>query len=226
MSRPFILEATGANEASPAILEAARVVSGGGIVVHPTETLYGLAVDPWNEAALRRLTGLKGRDASRGIIVLVADRAGAADLIDARCERVWRPFAELFWPGPLTLVVDPGPWAPAGVRGAGGGIAIRWSGDDVAQALVRAVGGPITSTSANVSGQPPARSAAEAAQAFGHRVDLILDAGPRAGGVPSTLLDLTCGRAVILREGAISRSSIEAVAARVRMSRTDGGESA
>lgn len=226
MIAPVILDARGRDEASPEIREAARVISSGGIVVHPTETLYGLAVDPWNDEALRALFELKGREAGRGVIVLVADALGAAGLIDPHLEPAWRPFAERFWPGPLTLVMEPGPRAPAGVLGATGGIAIRWSAGAVAQALVRAVGRPVTSTSANVSGEPPAKSAAEAARIFGAGVDLILDSGPSEAGVPSTLLDLTGGRAVILREGAIPRASIEAVAAHVRMSRTEGGEPA
>jgi len=207
---------------SAALDEAARVIGGGGIVVHPTETLYGLAVDPWNDRAVARLLELKGRQASAGLILLVESAEAARSLTRSDAGDQWLLLAREFWPGPLTLVLPASPSAPGSALGAEGGVAVRLSSDPVARALVRASGKPLTSTSANRSGGVPAATAAEAATLFGAEVDLLLDAGPRASGIPSTIVDLSGPVVRIVREGAVSRSAIETCLSRARIAGPSG----
>jgi len=213
-------------EREVSIREAAAVIGRGGIVVHPTETVYGLAVDPWSEAAVRRLRGLKERGDDCGFILLVSSLEGARGLVASGTPIAWIAIAEEFWPGPLTLILPPGPAAPGGVRGANGGLALRLTADPIAAALVLASGVPLTSTSANLKGRPPAVTGGEAARELAGRVDVVLEAGPRSSGAPSTILDLTQARPRIVREGAISRSRIEASLRRVKIHGRIGGRRA
>lgn len=193
--------------------EAAAVIARGGIVAHPTETLYGLAADPWNEEALRRLVDLKGRESGKGLILIAADRDEVASLVLPGAHGAWLRLAERFWPGPLTLILPAGPRAPGGVLGKSGGVAMRISSDPLARRLVIAAGRPLTSTSANRSGEPPATSAAGVAAALGSGVDLVLDGGSREDSSPSTLVDLLGDRPRVLREGPIPARLVEEAAA-------------
>jgi len=212
LSRPPVLSCASEREASAALREAAAVLARGGIVAHPTETLYGLAADPWNESALRRLVGLKGRDAGKGLILIAADRAQVRGLVAAGTPPLWERLASRFWPGPLTMILPAGESTPAGVLGPGGGVAIRISSDALATRLVAAAGRPLTSTSANLGGRPPATSAAGVVAALGDGVDLVLDGGPREASEPSTLVDLLGPAPRVLREGPIKTGLIEAAA--------------
>lgn len=208
MTPARILDVSGAEAGAAAFREAAAILSRGGLVAHPTETLYGLAVDPWNPEGLARLARLKGREAGAGFILIAADGAQAAGLVAQPPPALYAELSGAFWPGPLTLVIPPAPGAPAGVAGPGGGIAVRVTPDPVAQALLRSAGQALTSTSANRSGATPASSAAGVLAALGEAVDLILDGGAREGGVPSTLVDLTGPAPRLLREGAVGRERL------------------
>jgi L-threonylcarbamoyladenylate synthase len=192
-----------------ALGEAARIVGRGGVVAHPTETVYGLAVDPWNAAAVARLVSFKGREGKSGLIVIVADLEQARTMMSSPTPPPFELLAAGFWPGPLTLIVPAAAGAPVPVLGPSGGIAIRLTSDPVARALIAAAGRALVSTSANLTGRPPAGTGAEAAAELGDRIDLVLDAGPRSSSAPSTIVDLTGDRPTILREGAVPRSRIE-----------------
>jgi len=211
MSPPRIVNIAGGIAPVEGLLEAAKVIRNGGIVVHPTETLYGLAVDPWNEEAVGRLVTLKGRESRAGLIVIVASREEAGRIASIAEASPAARLIEAFWPGPLTLILPPSPEAPRSTLGPRGGIAIRHTTDPVALALIRAAGRPLTSTSANRSGEAPATTGESAAVVFGDAVALVLDAGARASSLASTIVDLTGIHPVILREGAIARERIEAV---------------
>jgi len=210
-------------ERDASIRQAAAILAAGGLVVHPTETVYGIAVDPWNEAALRKLRDLKARDAGGGFILLVSSVEEASGLVSLGTPIPWRQVALEFWPGPLTLILPRGSAAPHLAGDVKGGIALRWTADPVAASLVRAARKPLTSTSANRRGSPPAVSGAEAARILAGRVDLVLEAGPRASGVSSTILDLTAAVPEIVREGAISRAQVEACLQRVKIHGRTGG---
>jgi len=196
---------TAADEAG--IARAAERVCAGGVIVYPTETVYGIGADPFSPQALDRVFAIKGRDRAKAILILIR---GAKDL--ASVVRDIPPAAgnlmQAFWPGPLTLVFRARPELPAALLGGGNTVAVRVSPSPIVCALLSRIGGPITSTSANPAAAPPARSAAEAAVSLGSLVDLILDGGPAQDGRPSTVVDVSAGKIEILRPGRISPQEI------------------
>jgi L-threonylcarbamoyladenylate synthase len=195
----------------PGVLrEAGDLLRRGGLVAHPTETLYGLAVDPWNPDALGRLLRLKGRPAEAGMILLVSSLQEALALVTGpEPETALRLLAGAFWPGPLSIVAPASDRVPSAVRGPTDGVAVRLSSDPVAGPLPGLVGSPVTSSSANRSGEAPCSSAEQVEELLGDEVDMILDGGPRAAGEPSTVVDLTSTPFRVLREGAIPSIEIE-----------------
>ena len=186
-----------------ALAVAVRALVAGDVVAFPTDTVYGLAADPCNPAATRRLFALKGRAANAAAPLIAAD-AAQADL----AVRAWTPLArrlaDRFWPGPLSLVLDAVPSIDPGVLGDGTTVAIRVPAHPVACALAAAFGHPVTATSANRSGVPPASDASAVVAGLGDGVALVLDAGPGAAGPPSTIVDSRGERPKLLREGAIA----------------------
>ncbi|MBI3911071.1 MAG: threonylcarbamoyl-AMP synthase [Armatimonadetes bacterium] len=193
--------------AAAAIEAAAALLRTGELVAYPTETVYGLAADGLSECAVRAVIAAKGRPAEKGIILAVADPEQVAALAASVPPAAWRLMAR-FFPGPLTLVLLAGPAVPPAACGPGGTVAVRMPDHPVALALIRALGRPITSTSANPSGTLPPRTAAEVLRGLSGRIALVLDAGPAPGGVPSTVVDLTRDPPVILREGAVSETEV------------------
>lgn len=200
---------------------AAELLAAGGVVVHPTETVYGLGGDG-SAGSNALIARVKRRGPERGLILLVWSAAAARKFLP---QLRWTPEAEVlaaeYWPGPLSLVV-PCADAPAGLAGEGGGVALRATPDPVARAILRAWGRPFTSTSANLTGDPPARTAAEAARCFHDRPDLeeagdlrilVVDGGPRTEAPPSTVVSFLGPVPRVLREGPISRAEIEGVLA-------------
>lgn len=195
------------------LLSAATIIRQGGLVAYPTETYYGLAADPFNAAAVARLAGLKGRISPRALILLIARADMAFDLADlGATARAWYDkLARRFWPGPLTLVLPLKRRLRLPAAAGGSTVAVRVSSHPVAQQLVGCVGAPITSTSANMTGQPPATSAAELDARLTARLDLVLDAGRSPGGPPSSILDLSGDRPMLSRVGAIDADMIAGV---------------
>jgi L-threonylcarbamoyladenylate synthase len=189
-----------------ALAEAERVLRSGGVVALPTETFYGLAVDPFQPGALLAVNRLKGKDATSPLLLLLAEAAQAGPLM-ARVPPAF-PALAAFWPGPLTLVVPASAAVPEQVSGGRGTVGLRVPGLALPRLLSARLGGPITGASANVSGAPPPRSAAEVAAAFPEGLALILDGGPTAGGAPSTVVDLTVVPPRAIREGAVPWSEI------------------
>jgi L-threonylcarbamoyladenylate synthase len=170
----------------------------GAVIAYPTETFYGLGSRISDCAAMARIVQIKGREASKGMIVLACDMDMISSIaeIDSR----QRALLESFWPGPLSALLQArGDIEP--LLAPGGKIALRISPHPLAISLVQRVG-PITSTSANISGRPPACTAEEIARQ-GLSIDGILDGGETPGGRPSTLIDLTHWPPVCLREGTI-----------------------
>ena len=187
----------------PDVLEdAVAILAAGGLLAYPTDTLYGLAVDPRRDDAVLRLYRAKARDA-RFAVPLVAGsmeqalEAGAFDDADIA-------LARKFWPGPLSLVVRPAGRLSAHLFGTGQKVAIRVPAHAVARALALRFGFPITATSANLSGAAPSASGDEAAAALAGRIDAVLDAGPAPGGPPSTIVETTATGPRLIRAGAIA----------------------
>ncbi len=205
MQRALILPAD-----DPGIVRTADCIRSGGVVVYPTETVYGLGADPFNPVAFERIFSLKGRESEKGLILLIR---GSQDLdaLVADIPRAAEFLMDAFWPGPLTLVFPASPSLPDHLLGFTSTIALRVSDAHVASSLLQHAGGPITSTSANHSGLSPARSAQEAANALGGDVDLILDGGSAPDSRPSTLVDVSLPHPRILRPGRIAESKINRV---------------
>jgi L-threonylcarbamoyladenylate synthase len=189
-----------------AIDRALEVVRCGGLVAYPTDTVYGLAADPANDAAVERLFAAKRRrpDQSTPLLVAGAEDAGR---IAAAVPAVARELMRAFWPGALTIVLAKA--AAFHSRAVTGDtVGLRVPGHDVARALAAALGGPITGTSANLAGGPEPLTAADVVAQLGDAIDLVLDGGPCPGGVPSTVVDCTATPPRIVREGAIDREAL------------------
>ncbi len=184
----------------------AEIVRRGGLVVYPTDTVYGLGGDPLREDVVERIYAVKRRDRSKPVPVLVAsvEDAKRIAVFDYRAERL----AEKYWPGPLTLVLRAKQVLPCIVTSCTGRVAVRMPGDRVALALIELSGGLLVGTSANISGNPSPRTAMEAVEQLGERVDAVVDAGPSPLGVPSTVLDLTGRVPRIVRKGPIGLEEI------------------
>ncbi len=184
------------------ILEAASVIKRGGLVAFPTETYYGLGVDPFNEDALQRLFLIKKRPAVKPVLVLISSREQLA-LLASSVPDVAHYLMDDFWPGPLTMVLPARPELSSILTGNTSTVGMRQSPHPVARALLQACKIPLTATSANKSGDDPAVSAEEVDEIFGHEVDLILDGGNTPGKSGSTLIGFAEGRIRPIREGRI-----------------------
>lgn len=184
------------------INQAADIIKNGGLIAYPTETVYGLGADPHNTEAIQKIFTAKGRAEDKGIILLIR---GVDDL--SVLVRTVSPTAQIlieaFWPGPLTLVFRANPDLSPALLGGRDTVALRHSSSPIATELLTALGGPLTSTSANRSAEPPARSAIEVENTLGDHLDRILDGGPSDSTIPSTLVDVSTDRARLLREGAV-----------------------
>lgn len=194
----------------PAIVEAAALLRAGGLVAFPTETVYGLGADGLNPAAVAKIYAAKGRPATNPVILHVADAAGAQALV-SHWPAEAQALAERFWPGPLTLVLPASEQVPSIVRAGGPSVALRCPAHPVALALIRATGRPLAAPSANRSQHLSPTLAQHVASSLGGAVDLILDAGPTAAGLESTILDLSGGRPRVLRPGPLAPGELAAL---------------
>jgi L-threonylcarbamoyladenylate synthase len=181
---------------------AVAALRSGEVVAYPTETVYGLAVDPFNPAALRKLFKVKGRPETNPILLIVATPEGVAE-VAAQVSEAARKCIETFWPGPLSLVLPKAESLPAEVTAGRDKVCVRCPASNIARALCREFGGAITSTSANRSGEQPAATAAEAMLPG---VALGLDGGRLQASLPSTLYDPESG--TVLRAGAVPEEEI------------------
>ncbi|MBI5556069.1 MAG: threonylcarbamoyl-AMP synthase [Deltaproteobacteria bacterium] len=187
--------------------EAVTIIRQGGVVAIPTETYYGLAVDPFNEDAVARLFTLKKRPSAKPLLTLVACRSHLA-MLTPEIPPVYIRLMD-FWPGPLTLVFKAHPALSPRVTGKTGTVGARISSHPLANFLVSRVDQPVTATSANIAGQPAAVTATEVYRAFGPRIDYVVDGGRTPGGKGSTLVGLAAGRLVLIREGVIDFAKIK-----------------
>ena len=188
--------------------EAAEVLRRGGIVALPTDTVYGIAVALDTPNGIEALFAAKRRPPEKGVMLLLADAAQGPTI--GQWPAAAAALAEAFWPGGLTVIVPQRPEVPlpAALTGGAPTIGLRMPDHEAPRALAAAVG-PLPTTSANVSGLPEARTAAEIVEQLGDAVELVLDGGPAHGGPASTVVDCTGEELRILREGAIRREDIE-----------------
>jgi L-threonylcarbamoyladenylate synthase len=197
-----ILKVDPENPDEGVLLEAAEAVLRGGVIAFPTDTLYGLGCSLFDVSAVEMVARLKRRDLSLAVISLISDPRQAQFLAQEVGEPAERLIAR-YWPGPLSLIFRASRIVPARVQGAGGTVALRCPKDTLSQRLLDRIGGPVVSSSANLSGQRPAETAEEVVRIFGNQLDLVIDGGPRHGGLSSTLVDVSGARPRLLRRGAL-----------------------
>ncbi|MFO0705980.1 MAG: L-threonylcarbamoyladenylate synthase [Nitrospira sp.] len=183
-----------------------RVRQRGGVIAFPTETYYALSVDPFNEEAVARVQRIKGRPDGKPLLILIGERAQLHELV-VEVPVVAQVLMDAFWPGALTIVLPANPRFPFGVTAGTGTVGVRQSSWPALGPILSRIG-PVTGTSANLSGEPPMQTAQDVQRTLGDQVDLILDTGSTPGGLPSTLVTV-CGVPMVLREGPVSRSAME-----------------
>ncbi len=189
---------------------AVAVLRAGGLVVYPTDTLYGLGARADDVAAVRRIFDLKARPVDQALPLLIGDLAQIEWVTDV-VTPLAREFMARFWPGALTLILPRGDNVPGAVTGGGDTVAVRLPGHAVSRALAQRAGVPLVGTSANLSGQPAALTAPEARSQLGARVDIFIDGGRAPGGIESTVLDLTVSPPRVVRPGAVTVASLREV---------------
>jgi len=189
---------------------AAEVLIAGGLLAFPTTGLYGLGADALNPKAVEKIFHAKQRDSDKPILVLVKDEF-ALDKIAAKVPAPAAKMMAAFWPGSLTIILEARSELPAALTGGTGKIGIRVPRHPVAFALVNAFEGPITGTSANISGRKGCSTVADLDPGLVQDLELVLDAGVLKGGVGSTVVDATADKPVVLREGAISKKELFSV---------------
>ena len=192
---------------SPRLLsQAVQILRDGGVVAFPTDTVYGVGVDPLQPEAVRRLYRIKGRPDNKPIAILVGSIADVERVAQTPSGAFSR-LADRFWPGGLTLIVEARDLPPE-ITAGGHTVGVRMPNHPLTLQLLRSFGGPIATTSANRSGAPPATSAEEVDAQLGDRVNLIVDGGDTITKVASTVLDLSVSHPQILRHGGISEESL------------------
>jgi L-threonylcarbamoyladenylate synthase len=204
MTKTLVLPADDAQ----ALQRAVSILREGGLVCFPTDTVYGVAAHAYLPQAVERLYIVKERGLDKAIPLLLGEVADVE-----RVARAVPPLAsrlmERFWPGGLTIVLWAQAHVPAIVTAGTGSVAVRLPDHATPRALANALGAPLAATSANLSGQPSPRSAADVKAYLDGRVDLILDGGPCPGGVDSTVVDVTKQPPVIARVGAIAAEMLQ-----------------
>ncbi|MEE9584328.1 MAG: L-threonylcarbamoyladenylate synthase [Candidatus Brocadiales bacterium] len=176
---------------------AAEALKSGEVVAFPTETVYGIGVNAQDGDAVAMLHDVKNRPRDKEFAHLISDLEEISGLVDMHLYA--KILVKRFWPGPLTIV-----FSEPGKKDVG----VRFPRHKVAQVLVRLAGVPVLATSANVSGKPPATDAQKVLEYFGNRIEIILDGGPSTMKTPSTVVKVTRGACVLLREGAIPKKRI------------------
>jgi L-threonylcarbamoyladenylate synthase len=193
-----------------AVKRAAKLLRAGEIVALPTETVYGLAANAFDEKAVAKIFQIKGRPANNPIIVHVASLEMAG-----RCVKDWPnnadQLARAFWPGPLTLVLPRAKEIPDNVTAGGATVGVRWPSHPLIQAVIRRCDFPLAAPSANLSGRISPTSAEHVRKQLGGKILLIVDGGPSQVGIESTVLDLTVSPPQVLRPGMIHAESLAAV---------------
>lgn len=195
------------------IQTAADVLKAGRLVAFPTDTVYGLAAHGFLPAAIEQLYKVKERPRTKAIALLVADADDLHRVARHVPHDAWQ-LAARFWPGALSLVVPRADDLPLVLTAGGDTVAVRMPEHPIALQVIAAAGAPLATTSANLSGGPDPITAGDVLRDLGGRIELILDGGTCAGGIPSTVLDLTTDPPVIRRKGPVGREELEQVIGR------------
>ncbi len=184
-----------------------EVFKNGGVLAFPTETFYGLGVDPFDSSAVERLFALKGRSQKNPFSLIIKDRAMLLRVV-SRIPSIAEGLMKRFWPGPLTIIFEAHKSIGAQLAGDTGTIAVRVSSSEVCAKLLSTLGSPITATSANPSGKTPASTPEEVLGFFNGDIGVLIDGGKLPGRLGSTIVDVTTGKIKIIREGEIPSREI------------------
>ena len=193
------------SEVKEALKAAYETLISGGIVAIPTDTVYGFAAIVHNETAIEKLYKIKERDQKKSIAVLLGD-AEQAHLVAHEFPAKAQRLAKAYWPGALTIIIRKNAGLPVNLT-SNDLVGLRIPDCEFTRELIRLTG-PLAVTSANISGQPPAKSVSEFMEILGSHLDLIIDGGPCSGGVPSSVINCETEPAVVLREGAVSAEEL------------------
>ncbi|HVO93841.1 MAG TPA: L-threonylcarbamoyladenylate synthase [Terriglobales bacterium] len=180
----------------------------GEVIVFPTETLYGLGADALNFAAVEKVFQLKDREPNNPIPVLIDSRE-MLQMLAADVPQLAEQLIAVFWPGPLTIVLPARKNIPRPLVNTRGGVGVRLSSEPIATALVRALGRPLTATSANPSGQAPARTVEEAKNYFAGQIAIFIDGGELTSRTASSVVEIIGDQLKIIRAGEVSREQLE-----------------
>ena len=193
--------------------EAVRVLRSGGLVAFPTETVYGLGADAFNESAVLKVFKVKRRPLGDALILHISGMEMVPQCVSEFPEDAEK-LARRFWPGPLTLILGKAEPVPKVVTGGRRKVGVRWPAHPVAEAIIAGLGKPVVAPSANLSGRPSPTRASDVLTDLGGLIDLVVDGGETPIGIESTVLDLTVDPPTILRPGAIPKEEIEDVLGR------------
>jgi L-threonylcarbamoyladenylate synthase len=196
--------------------EAAKIIAAGGVIGFRTDTFYGLGADPLNPEAVRKIRALKGREESKPILVLISDESEISRFVSESVEAgesntAFQKAVELYWPGPLTLVTAARADLPPELTANTETIGLRLPADESVRKLVRACGGALTATSANLAGQAPAFSAEDVQSYFSEGLDMIIDGGQAVSPEPSTVVDVTGPQPRVIRLGVLTEGDLRAI---------------
>lgn len=191
-----------------AIRKAVQILESGGLVVFPTDTVYGVGAHAFLPQAVQKIYDVKERPLDRAIPLLIDSAHNLTKLAKNIPYEAWT-LAGKFWPGPLTIVLERKAVVPDVVTGGGTTVAIRVPDHPLALRLIRTLGASLAATSANLTGHPDPVTAAEALDYLEGRTELILDGGRCPGGIPSTVIDLTRTPPAVVRLGAVTHADLE-----------------
>lgn len=204
---PQILKVSDTQSEEDVLTIAAAIVSRGGVIAYPTETIYGLGADAINEQAIRRIYDIKGRDFKNPISVIIGDARNVYPMV-RNVPVSAQKLMDAFWPGPLTIIFEAADRVSPLLTANTGRIGIRLSGHWGARKIALKTGKPLTATSANLSGAPECADAAAVMDQIGDKIDAVIDLGKIAGAPASTIIDVTDEKPFILRMGVITREEI------------------
>ena len=195
---------------SEALDSVVSILDSGGVIGYPTDTIYGLGANINEQAAVEKIIELKGRQKDKPILILAAWLEQVQSLVESFPETA-KLLASYLWPGPLTLVLPAAKHVSPLLTGGFTTIGVRIPSHKISLELVRRLGSPITSTSANLSGQPNPTCAEDVVKTFGDKLDAVIDSGKSPESVPSTIVSVSTTETKILREGAIPAKKIEEI---------------
>ncbi len=205
---PEILKISADNSEEKILARAVEILTSGGIIAYPTETFYGLGADATNEKAIKKVFAAKGRDLKNPVSLIIGQMDDIPPLVQEIPESA-RKLMAAFWPGALTIVFRASNKISLLLTAGSDKIGLRVSSHPLALKIVLKLKKPLTATSANLSGAPECTLGSQVAQQIGDKIDAIVDLGTTPGNAGSTIIDITCDPPVILREGVVSRNTIE-----------------